>query len=105
MLARVVTIQGKPEKIDDEVRHFREKVIPIAKSSQGFKNAYLMVDHKTGKMLSVVMWETEKDVQTTMERAKEISEERAKVAGASQKPMIEVYEVTTVETPMGMGMK
>lgn len=93
MFARVVTIQGKPEKVDDEIRHFREKLIPTAKSNHGFKDAYLMVDRKTGKMISFVMWETEKDVQATDKKAEEITSERAKVAGASQKPKLEVYEV------------
>ncbi len=105
MFARVATIQGKPEKVDDAIRYFRENLISTAKKYHGFKNAYFMVDRKTGKTISVVIWESEKDLQESAAKADEITAERVKVAGSSQQPKYEVYEVAVAEVPMTVGMK
>ena len=105
MLARVVTIEGRPEKVEDGIRYFREKLIPTAKSSHGFKDAYLMVDRKSGKILSVVTWESENDIQESAAGADKITSERGQVAGAKQKPKLEVYEVAVAEVPTGASLK
>ncbi len=105
MFARVATIQGKPEKVNDSIRYFRENLISTAKTYQGFKGAYLMVDRKTGKTISLVMWETEKDLKATTSKADEITSERVKISGASPQTKYEVYEVAVAEVPTAVGMK
>ncbi len=105
MFARVATIQAGPEKIDDSIRYFRDNLIATAKKYQGFKQAYLLVDRKTGKTVSVVLWETEKDLQTSAAKADEITAERFKVAGSGQQPKYEVYEVAVSQASTPVGVK
>jgi heme-degrading monooxygenase HmoA len=105
MFARVATIEAKPNKVDDSIRYFRENVIATAKKFQGFKEAYLMVDRKTGKTMSVVLWETEKDLKASAAKADEIMAERLRVAGISKKQNYEIYEVAVAEVPTAAGMR
>lgn len=65
MFARLTTIQGKTDKIDDAIRVVENDVIPAAKVMAGFKNGYWCVDRKTGKMLSLALYATEKDLDAS----------------------------------------
>jgi heme-degrading monooxygenase HmoA len=93
MFARVSIIEGKPEHVDEGIRNYRNNVIPAAKKNHGFKDAYLLVDRKTGKVMSITMWETEKDVQSSTETANQLRSQAAQIAGSSQPPKVEIYEV------------
>jgi hypothetical protein len=65
MFARLTTIQGKTEKIDDGIRVLENDTIPAAKLLAGFKNGYWCVDRKTGKMVSLTLFATEQDLQSS----------------------------------------
>ena len=92
MFARVITIEGKPAKVDEGIRNYREKVIPTIKKWHGFKHAYLLVDRKTGVDVSVVLWETEKDLPATAD-ALQLRSQFAQVVGADKPPTVGDYEV------------
>jgi heme-degrading monooxygenase HmoA len=93
VFARVLTIEGKPEKIDDGIRYFWGEVIPSAQKLSGYEDGYLMVDRKSGKMISVVMWDSLKDIEATSDTANQKLAERVKIAGANKKPKYEIYEI------------
>ena len=93
MFARVITVEGKPAKVDEGIRNYREKVIPTIKKWHGFKHAYLLVDRKTGVEVSVVLWETEKDVQASTEGALQLRSQFAQAVGADKPPIVGNYEV------------
>jgi heme-degrading monooxygenase HmoA len=61
MYARVINSQVKSGKTDDAVSIWREKVAPGLKQAKGFKGAYLVGDRKTGKGVTITLWETEAD--------------------------------------------
>ena len=92
MFARVNTIEGSPEGIDESIRFMREAVIPEGRKMQGFKGGYLLVDRKTGKRMGIFLWETEADLNASMEAANRIRAQHAQVAGA-QPHKVEIYEV------------
>ena len=92
MFARVITVEGKPAKVDEGIRNYREKVIPTIKKWHGFKHAYLLVDRKTGVDVSVVLWETEKDLQATA-AALQLRSQFAQAVGAEKPPTVGDYEV------------
>jgi hypothetical protein len=50
MFARVSTILGKPERVEDGIHNYIEQTLPGARKMTGFKDALLMVDRQTGKM-------------------------------------------------------
>jgi len=61
MFARLTIVQVKIDKQDETVKIFKEGVIPAAKSQKGYRGAYLLTDSKTGKGISITLWDTEKN--------------------------------------------
>jgi hypothetical protein len=55
MFARVSIVQGKPERVDEGIRHYRETLLPEARRMVGFKGAYLLADRKSGKNLGITL--------------------------------------------------
>ncbi len=61
MFARLTIVQVKSDKIDETIKIFEENVIPAAKSQKGFRGGYLLTDPKTGKGISITLWDSEED--------------------------------------------
>ena len=91
MFARLTTIQGNPEKIEDAIRVIENDVIPASKVLPGFKTGYWFADRKTGKMYSVTVFETEKDVESTEAAASQLRKQ------ATEKLGVEVKNVERLE--------
>ena len=93
MFARVSTILGKPERMEDGIRDYKENVIPAVKKMTGFKQAVLMVDRKSGKSVGITFWDTEKNLQDSTLAANKLRAQAGKSTGSAQAPMVEIYEV------------
>ena len=63
MFARLMIGTSKMDKLDDAVRIYKESIIPVAKSQKGYRDAYLLIDRKTGKEVSISLWDSEKDAE------------------------------------------
>jgi len=61
MFARLTTAQIPIDRIDRFIKIYEESVVPAAKSQKGYKGIYLFVDRKTGKGVSIGLWESEED--------------------------------------------
>lgn len=61
MFARLTTAQIPIDRIDIFIKIFEESVVPATKSQKGYKGIYLFVDRKTGKGVSMGLWESEED--------------------------------------------
>lgn len=94
MYARVTTVQVSPENMEEAIRLWRDSVMPAAREQKGFKSGRLLVDRKTGRGISIGLWETEADVQASGEGSAYLREQLAKFAGLfTAPPTIEHYEV------------
>ena len=93
MFARVSTIQGKPQHVEDGIRQYREQVISAVKKMAGFKGAYFLVDRKSGKEISITLWDTEKELQASAKAADQLREQASQTVAASKPAMVEIYEV------------
>ncbi len=94
MFAQIVTIEGKPERVNDGIRYFWGQVIPTAEKLKGYEEGYIMVNRKTGKLVSVVMWKTQKDIEAISDTT---DQQLSKIAGATNKPKYEIFEVATAK--------
>ncbi len=65
MLARVVTIQVKPEKMDECISIFREVNAPSIAERSGFDHGHWWVDRTSGEATSVTFWENEEDEEVS----------------------------------------
>ena len=61
MFTRLTIVQIKIDKIDDAIKLYEESVVPAAKSQSGYIGAHLLVDRKTGKGISMTVWDAELD--------------------------------------------
>lgn len=92
MYARFTTIQGKPEKIEDAIRVVENDVIPASKVLPGFKNGYWYADRKSGKMLSLTLFETEQDLEKSEDAASQLRKNATEKLGFEIKN-VERFEV------------
>ena len=61
MFARLTIVQVRPDTIDETTKIYEESVVPAAKSQNGYKGAYMLADRKTGKGVSITLWDSEED--------------------------------------------
>ena len=64
MFARLLSVQGRSDKLDEVIRIWKEKDIPELESVKGYCGAYLLADRKTGKVISMTLWDSEEDAIT-----------------------------------------
>ena len=97
MHARVTSLSGSPDDLDGGVASFRENVVPFT-HEQGGKGAILLVDRQTGSAIAITLWEDERTLRASEERANALRAEAAEDMGASDQPTVERYEVAVFET-------
>jgi heme-degrading monooxygenase HmoA len=85
MFARVTTLEGDPEQVDELTRLAGERVLPALKELDGFNGALGFADRQSGKVLAVTLWENEQAVRASAEAAS------GTIAGVDR------YEVTFAE--------
>ena len=94
MYARIVTAQVSPEKVTEGIKIWQDSVVPAVKAQKGFKSGRLMVNRKTGKIVTVGLWETEADMEATGEGSAFLQEQLAKFTTLfTAPPVVEHYEV------------
>ena len=63
MFARCTTMQFKLAFIDQAVEILKNSIVPAAQSQKGFKGLNFYLDRKTGKAVSIAIWESEEDAK------------------------------------------
>ena len=96
MYARVTTLEGPPEKIDDATRHVRENLLPQLQQQDGFKGFIALGDRQSGKVLGLVLWESEEALRASEEAASRMRGGAAEATGATVAD-VDRYEVTLFE--------
>jgi hypothetical protein len=69
VFARVTYVQA-PEgegKIQEGLKLWYQNVLPITSAREGFRGVLSLVDHKTGKALSVTLWEGDEQLISSTE--------------------------------------
>jgi heme-degrading monooxygenase HmoA len=61
MFARCTTMQFKIAFIDKAIEIYNQSILPAAKSQKGFLGLNFFLDRKTGKAVSIAIWESEED--------------------------------------------
>ncbi len=96
MYARVTTLEGPPERVDDATRHVREQVLPQLQQMDGFKGFIALSDRQSGKLLGVAFWESEEVLRSTEEAVSRVRGGAAEATGGTV-ANVEQYEVTVFE--------
>jgi len=92
MFARVTSMQGPPDRIDESARQIQEQAVPFARQLSGFKGAYWLADRRTGKGLSVTLWESEEAMRASETEIEPRRKATVQAVGATLQS-VEAYEV------------
>ena len=96
--ARISTLEGSPEHIDEGLRQVRESVLPQLQQQEGFEGLVALADRKTGTTLGITFWESEEALRASEEAADRLREESAE-AMSDTIAGVERYEVGLFEVP------
>ncbi len=96
MYARVTTVQSPPDGLDDTTQHIQENLLPQLQQQDGFKGFIGLGNRQSGKVLGVVLWESEEALRASDEAASRL---RSGAAEATDSTVADVdrYEVTLFE--------
>lgn len=61
MFARCTTMQFKLAFIDKAVEIYENSIVPDAQSQKGFQGLNFYLDRKSGKAVSIALWDSEED--------------------------------------------
>ena len=95
MFARVSTFEGRPERADELVDTALEKVLPQLKrydGYDGFDGALALADRGSGKVLTILLWESEEAMRASEEASYWYRRYSAEAAG-EKVTSVERYEV------------
>ncbi len=96
MFARMSTLQGPPDRVDEALTSVREQVLPAAKQMRGFKGMLAMVDRGSGKMVGITLWDDEDALRQSEEAANQLRSDSAR-AGSADIVSVERFEVVLDE--------
>jgi heme-degrading monooxygenase HmoA len=96
--ARISTLEGSPEHIDEGLRQLRENGLPQLNQQEGFKGMVALADRKTGKTLGISFWESEEALKASEEAGEKVREDSAE-AMSDTIAAVERYEVGLFEVP------
>ena len=96
MYARISTLEGSPDRIDEGLRYVRENVLTQLQQQDGFKGMAALADRESGKTLGITFWESEEALRASEEAANRMREDSAE---ATQDTIagVERYEVGFLE--------
>ncbi len=101
MFARVTTLQGQADRLEEGIRIFQEQTLPVVQAQAGFTGAYLLVDRQQGTALAISVWDSDGAMQQSEHDIAQQRMQAAQQMGAST-PTVEHYEVVVLEGP-GLG--
>jgi hypothetical protein len=92
MFARVTHFVLSSERLQEGHRALEDHVIPALRKQDGYEGGLLLANPKSGKMLTVSLWENEQAMQATDEAANWFGIFGAEAAGGTVAD-VETYEV------------
>jgi heme-degrading monooxygenase HmoA len=94
--ARVSTLEGSTEQLDERLRFLREEVLPTGKEDPGFKGMIALGDRQSGKTLAITLWDSEEAMRATEQDANQRRSAWAETSG-QEIASVESYEVGLFE--------
>ncbi|HXF97876.1 MAG TPA: hypothetical protein VNJ46_04610 [Gaiellaceae bacterium] len=96
MYARVTSVEGSPERVEQGISSFRESVLPLIREAGG-RGALLLIDRETGKGMAITLWPDEQTMRASEERANELRRQVVQEMGAGGEPRVDRYEVAVFD--------
>jgi heme-degrading monooxygenase HmoA len=97
VFARMFTIEGRREQLDEFARAGERNVLPALQRLDGFEGLLVHANRQNGKILIVTLWESEEVMRGGEEASYWVRALSAEVAGG-EVTNVERYEVVYSET-------
>jgi hypothetical protein len=94
MFARVTVVDGPPGQFDKAKDLINTHAAPRARGLRGHRARYWLGNPKTGRVVAVALYDTEKDLQESADKVAEWKKELVPQAGGTLVSVVE-YEVIT----------
>ena len=67
MHARMSTLEGSPNELDEGLHDIKEHVLPILQQQDGFKGFIALGNRQSGELIGITFWESEQAMQASEE--------------------------------------
>jgi heme-degrading monooxygenase HmoA len=94
--ARVSSLEGPPDRIDESVRQGREEILPRAREVAGWKGVITLADRNSGRIKLITLWESADALRASEEQADQLRAQTAE-AGGQRIVSVDRYEVAIAE--------
>jgi heme-degrading monooxygenase HmoA len=96
MHARMSTLEGSPDEMDEGLREVREHVLPILRQQDGFKGFIALGSRQSGELIGITFWESEQAMEASEEVGARTRSETTEATGEAVED-VERYEVGLFE--------
>ena len=96
MHARMTTLEGSPDRMDEGLHEIREDVLPQLQQQDGFKGFIVLNNRQSGKLIGFSFWESEGAMRASEEVADRTRRESAETMSDTIEG-VERYEVALFE--------
>jgi heme-degrading monooxygenase HmoA len=90
--ARMSTLEGSPDQMDEGLRDVKEHVLPLLQQQDGFKGFIALGNRQSGKLIGITFWESEQAMQASEEVGDRMRSDTAEDTGDAIED-VERYEV------------
>jgi hypothetical protein len=99
--ARVSTLEGSPESIDDSVSSARSETLPKLREVEGNVGAIGLADRRSGRVTVITLWESADALRRSEQQADRLREQAAE-SGGQQIVGVDRYEVALAQELSGV---
>ena len=98
MHARMTTMEGSSERLDEGLRQIREDVLPQLQQQDGYKGFIVCDNRQNGQLVGFSLWESEQAMRASEEVGDRTRSDSAEAVSATVAG-VERYEVGLLELP------
>src|SRR3712207_4494732 len=98
MYARMSTLEGPADQMDEGLRQVREHALPQLQQQDGFKGFLALGDRQSGKLIGISFWESEEAMRAAEEVGDRTRRESAQAMGDAIEG-VDRFEVGLFEAP------
>jgi heme-degrading monooxygenase HmoA len=98
MHARMSTLEGPADRMDEGLRQVREHALPQLQQQDGFKGFVALGDRQSGKLIGISFWESEEAMRAAEEVGDRTRRESAEAMGDTIEG-VDRFEVGLFEVP------
>jgi hypothetical protein len=99
--ARVSTLEGSPDQVDESVSKVRAETLPQLRDIQGNVGVIALADRRSGRVMGITLWESPDALRKSEQQADRLREQAAE-SGGQRIADVDRYEVELAQQLSGV---